>query len=153
MATDFPVIEELIPHRGSLLLLDRVVDFAGATVMAEYTPRSDAWYVDADGNMPAWIGLELMAQAIAAHVALEKRLSGLPPKMGALLGTRSYRSSAAAFVAGSPLTLCATQIMCDPGGLAAYECTIESGGITLAEAVLKAYEPEDFETFMRSNKQ
>lgn len=149
----FPPIEDLIPHRGTLLLVDRVVDFAEATAVAEYTPRRDAWYADEAGNMPAWIGIELMAQAVAAHVALMKRQQALEPKMGVLLGTRAYRATAASFMAGEPLTIRVNMVLLDAtSGLSAYECAIAyAGGEPLATAVLKAYEPQDFETFLQES--
>ncbi|EEA00465.1 conserved hypothetical protein, partial [Burkholderia sp. H160] len=63
-------IEAIIPHRGSMLLLDAVDTFADTTLSAFATVDPHAWYADAAGAMPAWIGIELMAQAIAAHIAL-----------------------------------------------------------------------------------
>lgn len=68
--------------------------------------RADGWYADeSGGDASAWIGIELMAQAIAVHVALDKRRYGLPVKMGALLGTRSYRPSQPVFVVAQPLLI------------------------------------------------
>jgi len=150
---EFPPIEELIPHRGTLLLLDRVIVFSDVAAEAEYTPRRDAWYADAEGNMPAWIGIEVMAQAIAAHVSLLKRQHGMPVKMGALLGTRSYRSAAACFPAGKSLHIRAELVLSDPSGLGAYDCTISQEKLPFAQAVLKVYEPEDFTAFVQGNLQ
>jgi predicted hotdog family 3-hydroxylacyl-ACP dehydratase len=147
-----PPIEDLLPHRGTMLLLDRVVEFAGDTVVAEYAQRADAWYADGSGNMPGWLGIELMAQAVAAHVALVKRLAGFPGKMGALLGTRAYRASAASFAADRVLEIRAREVFRDESGLAGYECAIAQGGAVLADAVLKVYEPEDFGLFMQGKQ-
>ena len=153
-----PPITELLPHRAPMLLLDRVVDFADDTLVAEYAPRADAWYADAGdaGAMPGWIGIELMAQAVAAHVALKKRDEGLLPKMGALLGTRSYRMlrpTVASFAAGQPLRIVVSENFRDAGGLAAYDCRIEdsTGAGALAQALLKVYEPDDFGAFVQGN--
>jgi len=144
-----PPIEDLLPHRGTMLLLDRVVEFADDAVVAEYAPRADAWYADGSGNMPGWFGIELMAQAVAAHVALLKRQAGLPVKRGALLGTRAYRANAASFASGRVLEVRAREVFRDESGLAGYECAIAQGGAALADAVLKVYEPEDFGQFMQ----
>ena len=147
-----PPVEDLLPHRGTMLLLDRVTEFAADTVVAEYAPRADAWYSDDKGNMVAWVGIELMAQTVAAHVALTKRLIGLPVKMGALLGTRSYRTNTASFASGRILQIHAREVFRDESGLAGYECAIACGGMQLAEAVLKVYEPEDFGRFMQGKQ-
>lgn len=151
LADRLPPIEDLIPHRGTMLLLDRVTAFSPEMAVAEYMPRRQAWYVDVNGNMPAWIGIELMAQAIAAHVALMKRRDGLPAKMGVLLGTRSFRSVPPWFDAGSLLQIRADMVLLDPGGLGAYDCRIMHEGQTLATSTLKVYEPENFEIFMQGN--
>jgi predicted hotdog family 3-hydroxylacyl-ACP dehydratase len=150
--TDFPPIEELIPHRGTMLLIDRVIEFADGKAVADYSPRQDAWYADDCGNMPAWIGIELMAQTVAAHVALLRRRDDIAPKMGALLGTRAYRSSARSFAAGGTLRIRAELVLSDPSGLGAYACCIEADGKPLATALLKVYEPENFELFVQESK-
>ena len=71
----WPPIEEVLPHRGTMLLLDAVEDYAPTHACCSYTPRADAWYADADRALPAWFGIELMAQTVAAHVGLTARLS------------------------------------------------------------------------------
>jgi predicted hotdog family 3-hydroxylacyl-ACP dehydratase len=146
-----PPIEDLLPHRGMMLLLDRVIDFAGASAATECVPRSDAWYADGQGNMPAWIGIELMAQTVATHVGLQKRAEGLPPRHGALLGTRSYRSAVPSFQAGEMLHICATLLFRDTGGFSAYDCNIARGGQEIATATIKVFEAEDFQSFLQGN--
>ena len=145
-----PAIEELLPHRGTMLLLDRVLAFSTRELTAEYTPRTDAWYADARGNMPAWIGIELMAQAIAAHVGLLNRNEGKPVAPGVLLGTRRFESAQSAFSAGRVLRIHTAISFRDESGLAAYDCGIEAEGSGVASATLKVFEPDDFEAFLRS---
>jgi predicted hotdog family 3-hydroxylacyl-ACP dehydratase len=147
-----PPIEDLLHHRGTMRLLDRVIRFAADTVATEYTPRADAWYADGDGNLPGWFGIELMAQTVAVHVAMSKRLHGLPAKMGALLGTRMYRANAASFASGRALEIHAREVFRDQSGLAGYECAITRDGEPLAEAILKVFEPEDFGLFMQGKQ-
>ena len=148
-APEFPLVEELLPHRGTMLLVDRVCDFSDDSALVEFTPRADGWYADESGAMSAWIGIELMAQAIAVHVALDKRRYGLPVKMGALLGTRSYRPSQPVFAADQPLLIRAKMLLRDESGMGAYACSIESAGQCLALATLKVYELEDFRRFVQ----
>jgi predicted hotdog family 3-hydroxylacyl-ACP dehydratase len=148
-----PPIEKLLPHRGTMLLLDRAIEFDGETAVAEYTPRQSEWYSDGAGNMPAWIGIELMAQTVAVHVALTKIQLGLTPRMGALLGARSYRSAVTCFVAGRPLRIRVQLVFADAdSGLGAYGATIEQDGETLANSALKVYEPENFELYLQGNR-
>lgn len=151
-ASSLPSIEALLPHRGTMLLLDRLRDFCSESTIAEYTPRHNAWYADHSGSMPGWIGIELMAQAIAAHVGMIKLRSGLPPKQGVLLGTKRYHSSVASFLPDIPLLVHVSMIYSDVGGLGAYDCRITSGVNDLATATLKVYEPKDFQTFLQGER-
>lgn len=146
-----PPIEDLLLHCGNMLLLDRVIAFGNESTIAEYQPRGNAWYTDAAGKMPAWIGIELMAQVIAAHVGLLKRSEGVPPKQGVLLGTRSYLSTVPAFAANVPLSIHATMIYRDASGLGAYDCRITCGDEELATATLKVFEPDDFQLFLQGS--
>ncbi len=101
--------------------------------------------------MPAWIGIELMAQAVAAHAGLRGRLSGKPPKRGVLLGCRAYRARAPRAAAGAVLKIVAKMTFFDESGLGAYDCSIESNAEEFATATLKVFEPEDFEAFMKAS--
>ena len=144
----FPPIEELLLHRGTMLLLDRMCSFDNERVVVEYSPRPDAWYADTQGNMPAWIGLELMAQAVAVHVSLTKRLQGLQAQFGVLLGTRRFETRTAFFSPNAPLHIEATPLMRDESGLGAYDCRILAEEQIQAEATLKVYEPADPAQFL-----
>ena len=136
-----------------MLLLDRVLDFDAQSAVAEYAPCRDAWYSDANGEMPAWIGIELMAQTIAVHAGLIKRSEGLPAKPGALLGSRRYTSTLPSFAAGQPLRIEAAVIYSDPGGFSAYQCSIAAAGLQLASATLKVFAPDSFQTFLPASHQ
>ena len=145
----FPAIEELLPHRGAMLLLDAVLSGDENSIVVEATVPETAWYLDEQGGMPAWIGIELMAQAIAAHTGLKGRLRGEPPKRGVLLGTRAYHCRVASFRPGSPLQVSARMTYMDEGGFGAFDCTIRNPmSEELASATLKVFEPGDFEAFI-----
>ena len=144
-----PPIEALLQHRGSMLLLEEVLDFSDDTALCRAVPAVATWYARADGAMPAWIGIELMAQTIAVHAALLVRRLGKPPRPGVLLGTRAYRASTAAFTGGQPLYVTAHQSYRDEAGLGAYDCTLaDEVGQVLATATVTVFEPDDFKTFI-----
>jgi predicted hotdog family 3-hydroxylacyl-ACP dehydratase len=148
---NLPPIEDIIPHRGTMLLLDRVIAFENESTTAEYSPRDDSWYTDDQGNMPAWMGIELMAQTVAAHVSLLKRSENTPLQPGVLLGTRSYRSKVPCFNSDALLCIHVIMIYRDPGGLGAYNCSISYDGKELATATIKVFEPVDFQTLVQGN--
>jgi predicted hotdog family 3-hydroxylacyl-ACP dehydratase len=142
-----PPIEELIPHRGGMLLVERVLGWRDDWVAVSATPQPSTWYAEAQG-MPSWIGIELIAQAVGAHVGLIARSRGEPPKKGVLLGTRAYRSRLASFPFGAPLRIEALLTFRDETGLGSFDGSIALEGAEVAKASLTVYEPEDFDAFL-----
>ena len=147
----FAPIETIIPHRGTMLLVDEVIACSEAALTALATVRADAWYADDRGAMPAWIGIELMAQAVAAHVALIAMRAGVRARPGVLLGTRSYRAHVSAFAGDARLAIRVEEVLRSEGGHGAYECTIDHDGERYAQAVIKVFQPHDFQTFIEGS--
>lgn len=143
-----PPIEALVPHRGAMLWLTRIVSGDEHAVEAEASVPQGAWYLDERGGMPGWLGIELMAQTLSAHVGLRGWLAGEPPKPGVLLGCRAFRAAAACFPAGAVLRVRARLVYRDESGFGAYDCTLAAEGRQLASATLKVYEPADFQAFL-----
>ncbi|HET7364951.1 MAG TPA: beta-hydroxyacyl-ACP dehydratase [Burkholderiales bacterium] len=131
-----------------MLLVERVVAWDAQHAVVAATPKGDAWYSE-EGTMPSWIGIELMAQAIAAHVGLVARSHGKPPKAGVLLGTRQYRALEPRFKAGSEILITARLTYRDETGLGAYDSTIALNGAEVATASVNVYEPPDFAAFLK----
>jgi len=147
----FPPIESIIPHRGTMLLVDAVTSCGDDTLTARATVRPDAWYADDDGAMPAWIGIELMAQSVAAHVSLIAMRAGERARPGVLLGTRSYQARLSAFARGARLTIFVREVLRSEEGHSAYECSIGYDGEQVAQAVIKVFQPHDFQTFIEGS--
>jgi len=144
-------IAAIIPHRGTMLLIDAVTAFDEQTLSARATVHADAWYADAQGAMPAWIGIELMAQTIAAHVALLAMRGGGRARPGVLLGSRSYKALQPSFAGGAQLLIHATELLRSDEGHGAYECTIHHDDVCCAEAVIKVFQPSDFQSFIEGS--
>ena len=147
-----PPIEELLPHRHGMLLVERVVAWDASSASVSARPSPDGWYAEA-GGMPSRIGIELMAQAIAAHVSLVAWAKGEPPKKGVLLGARAYRATQPYFAAGSELEVKAARAFSDESGMGAYDATIALAGSEVAKARILVFEPPDFEAFIAAQKQ
>jgi predicted hotdog family 3-hydroxylacyl-ACP dehydratase len=147
----FPPIESIIPHRGTMLLMDAVTSCGDETLTGRATVRPDAWYADAQGAMPAWIGIELMAQGVAAHVSLLAMRAGGRARPGVLLGTRSYQARVSAFARDARLVVGVREVLRSEEGHSAYECTIDHGGTRYADAVIKVFQPLDFQTFIEGS--
>ncbi|BEE16527.1 thioester dehydrase [Aeromonas enteropelogenes] len=137
----FPPIEQLLPHQAPMLLLDRVTAFAAQSISCETrVGERHALLLDAQGNLPGWCGIELMAQAIAAWAGLQAHQLREPVRIGMLLGTRKYESQLPTFAAGSLLRIEAHCLLQD-AGMASFECRILQGETLCAKARLSTYQP------------
>lgn len=143
-------IEELLLQRREMLLLERVLDFSPTHVEVGTTvPQHHPLVHEAQG-MPAWVGVELMAQAVSVFSALELRARGQPPRIGLLLGARNFEALVPYFASGANLNVRATLALRDATSLGIFDCIIQSQGALLARAHVKGCMPEDIAEFLRS---
>lgn len=142
----FPAIEELLPHRGRMRLVDRVLAHQGERISVELTVRDDPLFCH-DGLVGSWVGIEYMAQSVAALVGLMSRAQGKPVRIGLLLGARRYMAHVPAFRAGQVLRVEASQVFFSDNGLAAFDARVMCDTDVLAEAVLSAFQPDDVKAF------
>ena len=141
-------IEELVPHRGPMCLLDRVVDAGDEHFVAEVTVPDGGVFGDS-GGVGAWVGIEYMAQAVAAWAGWRARERGGSPKIGLLLGTRNYTSVISRFAPGLCLTVAIRREFLADNGMGQFNCTISSGDRELIKVALNVFEPDDATEFLR----
>ena len=148
----FPDIRELVPHSGAMVLLDRVLSADAENLCAEVTIHAGSVFYDApSAGVGSWVGIEYMAQAIAAHAGYLARLAGAPVKIGFLLGARRYEAQLPLFVDGSVLQVHEQQALQGENGLGAFECRIEMAGAVLAQATITVFQPEDAKQFLQES--
>lgn len=135
---DYNDVAGLIPHSGQMVLLDRVVGFDNDHLTAEMVIRNDGLFGDAY-SVPAWAGIEYMAQAVAAYAGIQSKLAGKPIKLGYLLGTRRYSSNVPSFKVGATLKVHIKLIIQDDK-LGVFDCRILGNGIEVT-ANLTVYQP------------
>jgi predicted hotdog family 3-hydroxylacyl-ACP dehydratase len=132
-------VADLIPHTGDMVLLDRIIDYDDQNLTAELTVRGDGLLGGDDRTVPAWVGIEYMAQTVAAYVGIKAKQANEPIRLGFLLGTRRYNSNIAAFKVGARLTIRVEKIMQDDG-LGVFDCRIQGDGVEVT-ANLNVYQP------------
>lgn len=148
----FLPIENYVPHRGVMLLLDRLLHADAEGAVAQVTVPRDGLFVQ-EAGMPAWVGVEYMAQAIAAWAGCRARSAGREPSIGFLLGTRRYESRVTWFVAGALLRVEATRELLGDNGLGMFRCRILEDGDELATANVSVFEPPDAMAYLESTPQ
>ena len=141
MNSAYPPIAELVPHAGRMLLLDRVLADAPDQLTTELQIRSDAMFCDGY-RVPGWIGIEYMAQSIAALDGWEARQRGEPVRVGLLLGARDYQSHVPEFPVGACLQISVRRAYSGADGFAAMDCQIHLSQQLAAQATLVVYQPD-----------
>ena len=121
---DWPVAK-LVPHAPPMLLIDRVVSVSDESFEAEVTIRHDSLFCDGT-KVNAWVGIEYMAQAVAAYAGAEAVAAGRPIKTGFLLGTRSYACRVSSFQVGAIIRILVRKVLIEPGGLSVVECCLRN---------------------------
>jgi predicted hotdog family 3-hydroxylacyl-ACP dehydratase len=128
----------LLPHGPEMTLIDQLIESSAETSIAVVTIRADSEFAGADG-VPAWVGIEYMAQTIAARIGFESYKNKESPPVGFLLGTRQYDCLIEAFPVGSRLRIRVAPLFVD-AGFGSFTCEIETDSV-VARSVINTYQP------------
>lgn len=135
-------IAELVPHQGAMCLLDSLLEADDESLVAEVTPSPDDLFADTRG-IPGWVGIEWLAQAIAAWSGTRAVASGDEPRIGFLLGSRRYRCSVEHFPFDHPVRVVIALNYIADNGLGAFSGQLlDAAGVELANATLSVFEPD-----------
>ncbi|ROS01578.1 putative hotdog family 3-hydroxylacyl-ACP dehydratase [Sinobacterium caligoides] len=134
-------LEQVLPHRAPMILLDSLDAVSETRVSCAVSVRESLSFSDEQG-LPAWVGIELMAQSVAAWSGARALQRGEPVRIGFLLGTRKYHSCCDYFALGSQLEVSGEEVL-NSDDMSVFDCRISCAGAVLAEAKLTAYLPPD----------
>jgi predicted hotdog family 3-hydroxylacyl-ACP dehydratase len=123
-------------------LIDRVLLVDADQAVAEVEVPFDGLFVR-DGQVPAWIGIEYMAQTVAAWAGGRAQLRGGQPRPGLLLGSRRYEAHCEGFPSGASLRVEARCELIGSNGLGQFDCRITQDGRELATARIAVLDPPD----------
>lgn len=140
-------LAELLPHAGDMILIDEVLSFDEEQIHTRLTVTPNGLLNDTNGNMPAWVGIELMAQSVAAYAGCQARTQGQPVALGFLLGSRKFECNVEQFPAGSELHIHALRTLQDDNGMGVFECRLTGPAIE-AFARLSVYCPPNSDHYL-----
>lgn len=132
----------VLPHRNNALLLESMLEADDLRAAASLVVRRDTAFSAPDGCLPGWVGIEMMAEAVAGWAGCRSlRQTGRTAEIGLLLGVREYRATMELFPVGLQLIV---EVICssmDSDGRGVFDCRILSGGTCVATAILTVYQP------------
>ncbi len=145
----FNSVADLLPQTGEMILLDKIEDWDVDFLEASVFHNRPHWYNDANGDTPAWVGIEYMAQSIAALAGIKSLLNKEPVRIGFLLGTRKYIAHTPTFKKNTPIAIHVESLFLGEDNLALFDCKISSEKILLAQAQVKAIQPNKIEDVIK----
>lgn len=137
-----------LPHATPMVLIETVIDVGDKSAHCRVAVSKTgvlAPFLTAEGALPAWFAIELMAQTVGVWSGWHGKQQGDTPKLGLLLGGRGLKCALAEFPADSVLDIRVEMMLCDEK-LANFECVIsmlehDNPRTELASARLNTYQP------------
>ena len=142
-------VDELLPHSNPMILIDRIIKCNDSEIVSEVIVNEDKLFLDKNLNIPAWVGIEYMAQTVAAFIGYQAKKSSGPIKIGFLLGTRKFHAHKTHFDHNHDYRIEATHLFNDQG-LGAFDCKIidQKNKEIYCEAKINAYQPDDIDDYL-----
>lgn len=141
-------IGELLPHTGPAVLLDGVLACDDKSLSAEVAIHPGSSFFQRNG-VPAYVGIEYMAQACGAFSGVAAKRNGEAPRMGFILGTRRYHATRAWFGDGQRLVV-RVELVYRDGEVGVFDCSVLSEDEIVASAQLIVAEPRNATELLNS---
>ncbi len=138
-------LSELVPHKGKMLLLDRIVfvDLPQLQIETEVDVRKQSlFYEESLKGVPCWIGFEYMAQSISCLSGILARQENLPAKMGFILSVNDFRAKENVFPEGCTVHVRAKQSLRMETTMT-FDGSIFIEGVQMATATIYAVESDN----------
>ena len=124
---EFPPVRELVPHRGDVLLIDRVLDHDGESTTTLVDVSRQQWLKRDDGSVAPWLAMEYMAQSVAVHEGLLALAENRELPRGFLISALGLRLHATEFAARQRLHVRVRRARGRPGlGVLSHHCSVRS---------------------------
>jgi predicted hotdog family 3-hydroxylacyl-ACP dehydratase len=141
-------VTDWLPHGGAMVLIDEIVAFEAEGVRARATPRADGLFTaSTSSSVPAWLGMEYLAQAIAAWSGFHERRAGRRVKPGLLVGTRTFTSSTGQLPVGERLEIAADRVVAGRGAISVFDGSVHGTGVEQRTRI-KVVLPEDIGPYL-----
>lgn len=133
-------VQSVLPHADPMILIDEVAQTGDAETVSTVRIGEDAVFYDEEAEgVPSYVGIEYIAQTVAAHAGAGAKARGQPVRVGFLLGTRHYHAAVPYFALGAKLTV-RVRALYEAPHVSKFEGTISlPGGTELARCAVSVY--------------
>lgn len=145
--------DQLLPQRDTMQLIDNIIDINDEFARCDMQVRDTNIFYDPQiKGIYAWVGIELMAQAVALYAGFQS--PGDKPNIGLLLSVRQYKLGKTQFSADNTLIIQANKVYLEDN-VGVFNCEIFHENKRVASARLNTYLPpeEKLQKILRGNNQ
>jgi len=134
-------IEDLIPHRDRMKLVDEILEIDG-DITRTSSVVTDLWPLDETGLLDPMILVELVAQTSGVHEGWKARRNGTAGTKGWLVGIKKANFFSDAVPVGAVLTT-SVRLLYAQQAYAVFAGTVEAASTPLAEVELQVFREEN----------
>ncbi|MDH3510035.1 MAG: 3-hydroxylacyl-ACP dehydratase [Gammaproteobacteria bacterium] len=131
-------IKEVLYHRPPMIFLDEIIESGSNFLVAAVQIREGIPFFEESRGVPAWVGLEYMAQAVAAFAGMRARADNKPIALGMLIGCRHYSSKTALFPPGTLVEIRVQELAAEENGLGSFDGALSAPDL-IAEGRITVY--------------
>ena len=143
--TDYLSPGAYLPHEAPMLLLQDVLSVTDEQATCRVKVEAHgvlAPFLNAEGALPGWFALELMAQTVGVWSGWHRRQQGdTASELGMVLGARELSTSTPAFTAGSTLEITVTLLMQDQR-FGSFDAQISADDNIVATGRINTFQPD-----------
>ena len=123
----FPAIQEVVPHKEEMVLLDQIIEHDSNGTVCTVTIGPHSIFQNSKGHVPAWVGIEYMAQCIAVFAGMRARSKDEKIQIGYLLGSRYLEIFDKDFIQGQTLEI-RCKLIKEDNNIGVFQCEVFDAG-------------------------
>lgn len=139
---------EYLPHESPMILLDEVILVAPQEAICRSHVKPScvlAPFLQADGTLPGWYALEMMAQTVGVWNGWHnQQKASIKPALGMILGARDLSTNLPFFESNQSLEIKISLLMQD-GRMASFDAAIYHENHCLSQGRINTYQPNSDE--------
>lgn len=146
---DTYTVEDLIPHRGKMRLIDKILDInpTEKSLISQVTiTKQDTFFDPTIGGVPAYVSFEYMAQSISALSSLMNNRQA--PKQGVILSVSNLSCTKNIFLENSEIHIQVKED-CEEGEILTFDGIASIKGEIIVSCTLMVMEVDALKTLTK----
>ncbi|XQW84892.1 3-hydroxylacyl-ACP dehydratase [Thalassotalea piscium] len=146
-------VKDVIPHRDPMILISGLsyYDDRRACCWVDINEESP-FYDHQIKGVPSYVGIEYMAQSVAAYAGANALDQQHEIRIGFLLGARKMTIQERSFSCGTRLIVDVEELYREESGLSVFGCTISHLDRVVVEAKVNVFQPSKPQEFIKEQE-